>query len=79
MVVDRSAVKALFAALSGLLLTCSIGWSVLGHDTQLRVRAGRLLRAGVAAFAAGNGMTVTIGRAALTLPPLMITRWRSPC
>lgn len=65
--------KAFFAAVAGLLLTCSIGvllWAVTPSSSAGPVS---LLRAGVAAFSAGNGMTVTIGRAALTLPPLMIT------
>ncbi len=66
-------VRALFAAVSGLLLTAGIGvvlWAVtptsIGGPQQF-------LRAAVAAFAAGNTMTLTIGRAALTLHPLMIT------
>ncbi len=72
-VVVAATAKALFAALSGLLLTCSIGLVVWATTPSSGAGPVALLRAGVAAFAAGNGMTVTIGRAALTLPPLMIT------
>jgi hypothetical protein len=66
-------VKAFYAAVAGLLLTCSLGvvvWAVTPSSGSGPVA---LLRAGVAAFSAANGMTVTIGHAALTMPPLMIT------
>src|SRR3954451_23388554 len=65
--------RAGYAGVAGLLLTCSLGvvvWAVTPSSGQGPVA---LLRAGVAAFGAGNGITVMIGRTALTLPPLMIT------
>ena len=39
-VVVAATAKALFAALSGLLLTCSLGRRGLGHRPRVRVRAG---------------------------------------
>ena len=66
-------IRAFYAAMAGLLLTCSLGvviWAVTPSSGSGPVG---LLRAGVAAFSSANGMTVTIGRAALTMPPLMIT------
>lgn len=65
--------RALFAAVSGLLLTSGVGvvlWAITPSSVGGPQQS---LRAGVTAFAAGNAMTVTIGRAALTLPPLMLT------
>src|ERR1700710_1933210 len=65
--------RACYAAVAGLLLTCSIGvvvWAVTPSSGSGPIA---LLRAGVAAFSAANGMTVTIGRTALTMPPLMLT------
>lgn len=72
-VIAGAGLKALFAAASGLLLTSGLGvliWAVTpsSGDGPLPV-----LRAAVSAFGAANGMTVTIGRASLTLPPLMLT------
>lgn len=66
-------IGALFAAVSGLLLSCGVGlvlWAVTPSSIGGSQQA---LRAAVAAFAAGNGMTLDIGRASLTLPPLMLT------
>lgn len=65
--------RALFAAVSGLLLTAGIGVGLWAVTPSSVGGPQQSLRAAVAAFAAGNTMTLTIGRAALTLPPLMIT------
>lgn len=72
-VVTNSAIKAFFVALSGMLLTCSLAvvlWAITPSSGGGPIG---LLRAGLAAFSSGNGMTVTIGQAALSMPPLMIT------
>ena len=66
-------VRTVYAAVAGLLLTCSLGVVIWAVTPSSGSGPGALLRAGVAAFSAANGMTVTIGRTALTMPPLMIT------
>jgi hypothetical protein len=72
-VVAVTAVKTVLAAIAGLLLTCGLGlvlWAVTPSSGNGPLP---LLRAGIAAFCAANGMTVNIGRSGLTLHPLMLT------
>ena len=68
-----SGFRALFAAVSGLLLISGVGVVLWAVTPSSAGGPQQSVRAAVAAFAGGNLMTLTIGRAALTLPPLMIT------
>ncbi len=72
-VVAIASLKALFAAAAGLVLTCGLGLLIWAITPSSGSGPIPLVRAGVTAFAAANGMTVSIGRSVLTLPPLMIT------
>ena len=65
--------QALFAAAAGLLFTCGLSLVLWAITPTSGAGPAQLLRSGVVAFGAANGMTVAVGGAMLTLTPLMIT------
>lgn len=72
-VVFGTAVKTLLATMAGLVLTCGLGLLVWAVTPSSGSGPLPLVRAGIAAFCAANGMTLEIGRSGLTLHPLMLT------
>lgn len=72
-IVVGTATKIVMAALAGMMLACGLGlliWSVTPSSGSGPLP---LLRAGIAAFCAANGMTLEVERSSLTLHPLMLS------
>ncbi len=72
-VVVATALKTTLAAMAGFVLTSGLGLLIWAVTPSSGSGPLPLLRAGISAFAAANGMTLKIGRSGLTLPPLMLT------
>jgi len=66
-------IRAILVTASALVLTAGLGLIVWAVTPGSGSGPAPAVRAGVTAFSAANGMSVSIGRSALTLPPLMIT------
>ena len=71
--VGGAVTKTALAALAGFVLACGLGLVVWAVTPSAGDSPATLVRAGVAAFCAAGGMTLRIGDARLTLPPLMLT------
>jgi len=72
-VAGEAAFKAFLAAVSAMVLTSGLGLLVWAITPSSGASPVPLLRAGIAAFGAANGMAVQVGRASLTLSPLIVT------
>lgn len=72
-VAGEAAFKAFLAAVSAMVLTSGLGLLVWAITPSSGASPVSLLRAGIAAFGAANGMAVQVGRASLTLSPLIVT------
>lgn len=65
--------KTVLATAAGFVLSCGVGLLLWAVTPSSGNAPSALVRAGVAAFCAAAGMTLQIGTAHLTLPPLMLT------